>query len=314
MEPIGESIKKLSGGNFEKRLEALMQEVLQDERIQKFLARNPGLASAQIERQLNDLFQFKKEWEHCDSCPGLENCPNLMNGFQPELKMYRDDIHISYHPCPLKRKADERKRQASFIKSLYIPKEIVAVTFKDIDPDNESRVDAIEKALKFSHGVVPGEDGKGLYITGKFGVGKTYLMGAVSNALAERKIESMIIYTPDFFRELKQGIADGSYQDKLETVKRVPVLILDDIGAETMSAWVRDEILGALLQYRMMEKLPTIFTSNYDLEDLEAHLTYTQKGGVENIEELKAKRIMERIRHLNEEVYMDGVNRRTYNN
>ncbi|RNA70305.1 primosomal protein DnaI [Alteribacter keqinensis] len=313
MEPIGRSIRKLSGGNFEKRLEALMQEVLEDSRIQAFLSKQNGLTEAQIERHLNDLFQYKKEWANCDRCPGLENCPNLMQGYQPELKMYRDDIQVSYHPCPLKKKSDERKRQASFIKSLYIPKEIVAVTFKDIDQDNASRVTAIKKALQFSQETKPGEDGKGLYITGSFGVGKTYLMGAVSNALAEREIESMIIYTPDFFRELKQGITDGSYQDKLETVKRVPVLILDDIGAETMSAWVRDDILGALLQYRMMEKLPTVFTSNYDLDELETHLTYTNRGGVENIEVLKAKRIMERIRHLNEEIAMKGTNRRTYN-
>ncbi|WP_026690625.1 primosomal protein DnaI [Alteribacter aurantiacus] len=312
MDQIGKSIRKLDGGNFEKRLEALMQEVLEDKRIQSFLTKQQGLTESQIERHLNDLFQYKKEWANCDDCPGLENCPNLMQGYQPELKMYRDDIQLSYQPCPLKRKADERKKQAAFIKSLYIPKEIVAVTFKDIDQDNASRVTAIKKAFQFAHATNPGETGQGLYITGSFGVGKTYLMGAVSNALAERQIESMIIYTPDFFRELKQGISDGSYQDKLETVKRVPVLILDDIGAETMSAWVRDDILGALLQYRMMEKLPTVFTSNYDLDDLEAHLTYTNRGGVENIEELKAKRIMERIRHLNEEVIMEGDNRRTF--
>ncbi|PYZ97248.1 primosomal protein DnaI [Alteribacter lacisalsi] len=312
MDPIGKSIRKLSGGDFEKRFEALIQDVLRDGRIQAFLTENKDVTRDQVERHLSDLFQYKKEWDNCDHCPGLDLCPNLMKGYQPSLSMQREDIQISYHPCQLKRRADERKRQASFIKSLYIPKEIVAVTFDDIDEDNESRIEAIAKAMQFSHETVPGETGRGLYITGSFGVGKTYLMGAVSNALAEREIESMIIYTPDFFRELKQGINDGTYQDKLDMVKRAPVLILDDIGAETMSAWVRDDILGALLQYRMMEKLPTVFTSNYDMNELEAHLSYTNRGGVENIEELKAKRIMERIRHLNEEVTMTGENKRRF--
>ena len=49
------------------------------------------------------------------------------------------------------------------------------------------------------------------------------------------------------------------------------VLILDDIGAEQSTPWVRDEILQVILQYRMQEDLPTFFTSNFDFEDLEKH-------------------------------------------
>ncbi len=121
------------------------------------------------------------------------------------------------------------------------------------------------------------------------------MMGAVANQLRERNIESYMIYTPDFFREMKQSIGDGTFQEKLDTIKRAQVLILDDIGAESISAWIRDDVLGAILQHRMLEKLPTLFTSNYDYDELENHLAYSDKGGTE---ELKAKRIMERIRHF----------------
>src|SRR5699024_10264885 len=113
----------------------------------------------------------------------------------------------------------------------------------------------------------PGEDGEGLYLYGKFGVGKTYLMGAVMNALKSRDIDSFIVYTPDFFREMRQAIGDGTFQEKLDTVKQARVLILDDIGAETISGWIRDDVLGAILQHRMLEKLPTLFTSNYDYDE-----------------------------------------------
>ncbi|MDI5788502.1 hypothetical protein PO124_09190 [Bacillus licheniformis] len=40
-------------------------------------------------------------------------------------------------------------------------------------------------------------------------------------------------------------------------VKSTPILMLDDIGAESMSSWVRDEVLGAILQHRMSQQLPT---------------------------------------------------------
>ncbi|UCZ52242.1 primosomal protein DnaI [Bacillus shivajii] len=310
MESIGKTLKEMSGGGFEKRFEKMKKTILQDKRVQAFLHEHPSITSEQTERGMNELFQYKSQWENCDKCPGLEECPNLIKGHQPELQIYHEDLQLTYNACPLKRKEDERKRHASFIQSLYIPKEITNVSFDDFHEDNTSRTIAFTKAMEFSVNVQPGENGHGLYIHGPFGVGKTFLIGAIANELADRSIETMIVYAPDFFRELKNGINDGTYQKKLDVVKNAKVLILDDIGAETMSNWIRDDILGAMLQYRMMEKLPTLYTSNFDLDGLEEHLTYTQRGGVEKMDKLKAKRILERIRHLNEVIEMKGDNKR----
>src|SRR5699024_10382868 len=144
----------------------------------------------------------------------------------------------------------KERKQSELMKSLYVPKEVLNATFDTLD-QNAGRQEAIQKALNFALHTVPGEDGEGLYLYGKFGVGKTYLMGAVMNALRMREIDSFIIYKPDFFREMRQAIGDGTFQEKLETVKRAKVFILDDIGAETISAWARDDVLGAILQFRM---------------------------------------------------------------
>ncbi len=74
----------------------------------------------------------------------------------------------------------------------------------------------------------------------------------------------------------------------------MPLLLIDDIGAETTTAWSRDEILGPILQYRMQAKLPTFFTSNLNLEQLEKHLSVTK----DSVDIVKAKRIIERIGQL----------------
>ncbi|GEL08559.1 primosomal protein DnaI [Salisediminibacterium halotolerans] len=314
MDSLNASFRQFNDGRFEERWEALREETLNDPRVRSFLNANPELKGTPAENRLNELYQYKNQWLNCDQCPGLEACPNLIQGYQPELKIYRGDIQLQYHPCSLKRKADEQKRQASFIQSLYIPKEMTEVSFDDFHEDNQSRMKAYTSAMQFCAEVDPGNNGRGLYIHGPFGVGKTFLVGAIANELADAEITTMIVYAPDFFRELKNGISDGSYQDKLDHVKRAPLLILDDIGAETMSNWVRDDILGAMLQFRMMEKLPTIFTSNFDLDELEMHFASTQRGGVEKVDQLKAKRIMERIRHLNDVIDMAGENKRELNN
>ena len=72
------------------------------------------------------------------------------------------------------------------------------------------------------------------------------------------------------------------------------ILLIDDIGAENNSAWARDEVLGTILQYRMDNDLSTFFTSNFTIEELESVLSETSKG----TDEIKARRIIERIKYL----------------
>ena len=74
--------------------------------------------------------------------------------------------------------------------------------------------------------------------------------------------------------------------------EKAEILILDDIGAEQMSAWVRDEILQVILQHRMQENLPTFFTSNFNFEELERHFAASRNGD----ETWQAKRVMERVK------------------
>ncbi len=71
--------------------------------------------------------------------------------------------------------------------------------------------------------------------------------------------------------DYQEIIQDNSIGEKIDAVKRVQVLMLDDIGAEAMSSFVRDDVLGAILQFRMLENLPTFFTSNFDFKQLEHH-------------------------------------------
>src|SRR5699024_7763712 len=120
------------------------------------------------------------------------------------------------------------------------------------------------------------------------------------------KIASTIIYMPELVREMREAIQSNTVQQKIDFFKQADVLMLDDIGAETLSAWFRDEVLGAILQYRMMEQLPVFFTSNYTMEQLEQVFTTTKSGE----EKVKAGRIMERIKQVSMEVPVGGPNRR----
>ena len=120
-------------------------------------------------------------------------------------------------------------------------------------------------------------------------------------------IKIAIIYYPEFLRSLKESFNDPeTYNEKFRMIKRVEVLLIDDIGAETMTEWSRDEVLGTILQYRMQEGLATFFTSNLTIKDLEEHFSISTKG----IEKVKAKRIIERIKQLTIEMTLVSENKR----
>ena len=102
-----------------------------------------------------------------------------------------------------------------------------------------------------------------------------------------------MIYYPEFLRSLKASF-QTDYNEKFNYIKKSPLLLLDDIGAENTSNWSRDEVLGPILQYRMEEDLPTFFTSNLTIEELENALSTTQSGS----DRVKARRIIERIKQL----------------
>ena len=87
---------------------------------------------------------------------------------------------------------------------------------------------------------------------------------------------------------MKGSIANNTLDQKRDRVKAAPILMLDDIGADALSTWLRDDILGVILEYRMQEELPTFFSSNFTMAELEAHLAVDTHG---NQEPLKAKRI-----------------------
>lgn len=308
MEKISDTLKRLaSNENFQKRYEKMRRDTLGSPDVRAFLTRHrEDITSDMVDRSLVKLYEYTNQSRECKDCPSLEGCKNIMKGYHPELVLTRNSIDVVYEPCPRKILADEKKKNEQLIKSLFVPRDILEASFEDFEGDS-GRLDAVDKAATFLMNYENGKKQKGLYFYGKFGVGKSYMLGALANELAKKQISSMIVYVPELLREMKSSIADSTLNEKIEALKKEPIIMLDDIGAEAVSSWTRDEVLGPILQFRMLESLPTFFTSNFDFQGLEHHLTYSQRG---EEEKMKARRIMERIRSLSEPVLVDGQNRR----
>ena len=254
------------------------------------------------------LKEASLELKNCSNCSSLLACKNTLSGFILTSKVSNNSITFSYQKCKYKEECEKINKYKNNIYYFEVPTLIKNASFKNIYKDDLKRLDIIKKIKSFYDDYKDNKDCKGIYLTGNFGSGKSYLISALFNELAKKNYQSAIIYFPEFLRSLKASFNSSSlYEDKFDYIKKVPLLLIDDIGAEKLTDWARDEILGSILQYRMDFNLKTFFTSNLTIDELENHLQFT--NGV--IDKVKARRIIERIKYLSDEVSLISVNRRS---
>ncbi len=230
-----------------------------------------------------------------------------MKGYKLIPNVLDNKINFEYEACSYMKK---NLKETSFLNNIKLynePSELKNARIKDIYVDDKSRVEVI----KYINDYIKNYNKdrlKALYLTGSFGSGKTYLISALFNELAKQNVSSVIVYFPEFLRTLKSSFNDieNSYNERFNHVKNAKLLLIDDIGAENLTTWGRDEILGTILQYRMQENLPTFFTSNLNMKELEEHLSITTSSS----DKVKARRIIERIKYLTDEMTLIGINRR----
>ncbi|MFI8714227.1 primosomal protein DnaI [Brevibacillus brevis] len=254
---------------------------------------------------LSELYEYRDTNMHCAGCKGLETCQNFFNGHRSTVFEVSGRAELRFSPCDHQQSHDHQRKLKSLVKSQFVPDHIMNTTFEALEKD-AGRIEAIKAAINFCVSFERGKTTRGLYIYGPFGVGKSAVAGAMTQELAKRGVDVLMLYVPDYLMEIKVSIETGGMEQKLEALKNVSVLILDDIGAEAITAWTRDEVLGPILQ-RRMEKLPTIYTSNLKLDELEQHFAKA-KNSEPNYR--SAARIMERIEPFVDYCEVKGRNRR----
>lgn len=274
----------------------------------KILVDSLELASEKKMKYTTRLQEASFEINNCSNCSSLLSCKNSVKGFCLTPKVINNSINFSYQKCTYQ---EENEKVNKYLNNIYyyeVPTVLKTASFKNIYKDDAKRLEIIKKIKAFYDNYKKGNSVKGIYLNGNFGSGKSYLIGALFNELAKLDYQSAIIYFPEFLRSLKASFNSSiEYQERFEYIKKVPLLLIDDIGAEKLTDWARDEILGSILQYRMDFNLPTFFTSNLTINELENHLQIT--NGV--TDKVKARRIIERIKYLTDEITLISINRRS---
>lgn len=136
-----------------------------------------------------------------------------------------------------------------------LPPRLQSYTFANFQktPYNKDALDAVQK---FVRTFVKNTEGEGIMLYGSVGTGKTHLAAATINALKD-DFRTAYAYVPSLLEALRNRTTD------LETLLPVRFLVLDDIGSERETEWVNERLL-ILVEGRINNRLPTLFTTNYD--------------------------------------------------
>lgn len=303
MQRAQDNIKNL-GFDIRDNLKKEYLDLLKNEKFKDFLDKLniPDEVKMKNKSELNVCCN---NYDTCKQCKNLLECSQPIKGHCYLPKIVDGALIYNYQPCKYKIKLD---KQNKYLENIYVfnePSEIKNASIDKIYKKDKDRFEVIEWIYKFISDYKKSEAQKGLFLHGNFGCGKTYLISAMFNELAKDDIKSAIIFWPEFLRNLKSSFGID-FNEKYDFVKKVPLLLIDDIGAENTTVWGRDEIFCPLIQYRMQENLTTFFTSNLDYESLEQHFSVTK----ENVDMIKAKRIIERIKQLTETKEMISKNLR----
>lgn len=119
------------------------------------------------------------------------------------------------------------------------------------------------------------EDPKGwLVFSGPYGSGKTHLAAAIANYRASQGYPVMFVVVPDLLDHLRATFSPSSstsYDRRFEEIRTTYLLVLDDLGTQAMTPWVREK-LYQLFNYRYNAELPTIITTADTLDDMDPRL------------------------------------------
>ena len=228
--------------NLDEMLNKSYDEALKDKDFKELVVKTK-LKRKDLIKYTSTLETCAKEYANCKNCPGINACQNKILGHAYLPKIIEGNLEFLYRPCRYKKKLDKKNKYKENLILYKVPEEIADASFSKIYKTDKNRYDTIIWLDEFIEKYKENKKQKGLYLYGNFGCGKTYLISAMFNELAKENIKSAIVFWPEFLRDLKGSFNSeykNEFNDKFNTIKKVPLLLIDDIGSESATAWSID--------------------------------------------------------------------------
>lgn len=145
----------------------------------------------------------------------------------------------------------------------------------------KTEVENLRRALENAREFAENPAGWLVFQSIAFGNGKTHLAAAIANELANRGQTVLFVVVPDLLDHLRAAFnpaTNARYDKRFDEVKMAPVLVLDDLGTESATAWAREK-LYQIFNYRYNARLPTIITTATPIDEIDPRLAARMLDG-----------------------------------
>ncbi|HLF02150.1 MAG TPA: ATP-binding protein [Anaerolineales bacterium] len=206
--------------------------------------------------------------------PGDPNCP-ICHG----IGYVRAEVEITHPnfgrlmPCSC-RQVEIEQHQKNHLTEISSLGPLAAKTFETFLPEGRAENEAHRRSLRLAWDVTRAyaDAPKGwLLLHGGYGCGKTHLAAAIGNRRLAHGQPVLFVNAPDLLDHLRATFGPGSevsYDDLFERVRNAPLLIIDDLGAESPTQWAQEKFYQ-IFNHRTVAALPTVITTNMPLERIE---------------------------------------------
>ena len=185
----------------------------------KAITKNLKLSNDELKKYTSLLEESSIEYGHCKECKNLLECKNKVEGFCYLPINNNGTLTFTYKTCKYKEGQILKNKHLKNISFFNTPEYVKEASFDNIYKTDKDRFKVLKWLTDFLRNYESGIKGKGLYLHGNFGCGKTYLIAAVFNELAKSNYKSSIIFWPEF---LRQAFYDD-FNAKFEYVKKIPL-------------------------------------------------------------------------------------------
>ena len=154
------------------------------------------------------------------------------------------------------------------IRDCSFEKRLLAMEFDNYITHTNSQKKAVKDLIDYSE---KADESRNIFISGKVGVGKTHLAVSLAKRIIRDSLKRVLfIAGVDLLYKIKETFDSDSEITTAQVTNKyssVPYLIIDDLGVEKATEWVR-EVLYLIINRRYSRCLPTIITTNFSYRDL----------------------------------------------
>lgn len=178
-------------------------------------------------------------------------------------------------PCRHKDVLESNRKRLYLLSNLDA---LSGLTFATFEPRGrvglgKQQGDSLEQAYNHAQNFAGSLNGW-LLLMGKYGSGKTHLAAAIANQAVALGVPTLFLTVPDLLDWLRFAYSDqndNAFEERFDEIRNVALLVMDDFGTQNATTWAQEKLFQ-IINYRYINQLATVITSNNQLADFDGRI------------------------------------------